>query len=154
MSTPAMRSFIAAEQFAVIGRVLSDRSRYDNKVLRWYQTRGLPVTPVKPTAEPSEVVEGLPVLSNPLNIPSLSQTAISIIIHPSVGLGLVRALYPPTPSPDEPRALWLQPGAESDDIRAYVDARGIRDRVVLGGPCILVLGDGLLAEAGHARGKM
>jgi hypothetical protein len=31
-STTAMRVFIQAEHFAVIGRVLTDRSRFDNKV--------------------------------------------------------------------------------------------------------------------------
>lgn len=30
--TPAMKSFINAERFAVIGRVLTDRTRWDNKV--------------------------------------------------------------------------------------------------------------------------
>lgn len=30
--TPAMKHFIGAERFAVVGRVLTDRSRYDSKV--------------------------------------------------------------------------------------------------------------------------
>lgn len=32
--TPAMKRFLSAEQYAVIGKVLSDRSRWDNKVRR------------------------------------------------------------------------------------------------------------------------
>ncbi len=41
--TPAMKTFITAERFAVIGRVLTDRSRFDNKVGWWsgYYSRSL-----------------------------------------------------------------------------------------------------------------
>lgn len=34
--TPAMKRFLSAERYAVIGKVLSDRSRWDNKVRRLY----------------------------------------------------------------------------------------------------------------------
>ena len=48
-------------------------------------------------------------------------------------------------------ALWLQPGAEDDAVREYVKETGLEDRVILGGPCILVEGDaireGLKAES-------
>ena len=102
-TTPAMETFITAERFAVIGSVLTDRSRFDNKVsitgrlpssprladivldqvLRWsgnlfiviiarswwgsrYQTHDLPVTPIRPSASPSDTAESLPVLSDPV----------------------------------------------------------------------------------------
>lgn len=41
------------------------------------------------------------------------------------------------------RALWLQPGAEDDDVKNYIYASGLEDRVIYGGPCILVEGDGI-----------
>lgn len=39
--------FIKSPRFAVIGASTS-RSKYGNKVLRWYQTHGLTVIPVHP----------------------------------------------------------------------------------------------------------
>ncbi|RSH90758.1 hypothetical protein EHS25_009933 [Saitozyma podzolica] len=97
--TPAMKSFINAERFAVIGRVLTDRTRWDNKVLRWYQAHDLPVTPVKPGGGSGESVEDVQILSEPTTLPDLPSTSISVIIHPSLGLGILKSLYPTPPAP-------------------------------------------------------
>ena len=40
-------------------------------------------------------------------------------------------------------ALWLQPGAEDDSVKGYIQANGLEDKVIYGGPCILVEGDGI-----------
>jgi predicted CoA-binding protein len=40
-------------------------------------------------------------------------------------------------------ALWLQPGAEDDAVKNYIRANGLEDKVLYGGPCILVEGDGV-----------
>lgn len=40
-------------------------------------------------------------------------------------------------------AFWLQPGAEDAAVRQYVDENGLSSKVVLGGPCVLVDGDGV-----------
>jgi predicted CoA-binding protein len=40
-------------------------------------------------------------------------------------------------------ALWLQPGAEDDAVINYIHANGLEDKVLYGGPCILVEGDGI-----------
>ena len=40
-------------------------------------------------------------------------------------------------------ALWLQPGAEDDAVKSYIHTNGLDDRVIYGGPCILVEGDGI-----------
>ena len=40
-------------------------------------------------------------------------------------------------------SLWLQPGAEDDDVTSYIHANGLEDKVLYGGPCILVEGDGI-----------
>lgn len=79
-----------------------------------------------------------------VNLPELNNTSISIIIHPSIGIGLLKSLFPDgrrTRSSPSPRAVWFQPGAESEEIRAYVRDHGLEGRVVLGGPCILEDGD-------------
>ena len=40
-------------------------------------------------------------------------------------------------------ALWLQPGAEDDAVKNFIRTNGLEDRVLYGGPCILVEGDGV-----------
>jgi predicted CoA-binding protein len=40
-------------------------------------------------------------------------------------------------------ALWLQPGAEDDAVKSYIHTNGLEDKVIYGGPCILVEGDGI-----------
>lgn len=37
--------------------------------------------------------------------------------------------------------LWLQPGAEDETVIEYIKANDLSDRVIYGGPCILVIGD-------------
>lgn len=44
-------------------------------------------------------------------------------------------------------ALWLQPGAEDDAVKSYIHANGLDDKVIYGGPCILVDGDGIRAKS-------
>ena len=41
-------------------------------------------------------------------------------------------------------ALWLQPGAEDEAVVSYIKENGLADKVIYGGPCILVEGDGIL----------
>ena len=41
-------------------------------------------------------------------------------------------------------ALWLQPGAEDEAMVAYIKDNGMADKVIYGGPCILVEGDGIM----------
>lgn len=39
------------------------------------------------------------------------------------------------------RALWLQPGAEDAAVIDFIKKNSLSDRVIYGGPCILVEGD-------------
>lgn len=43
-------------------------------------------------------------------------------------------------------ALWLQPGAEDAAVIAYVKENGLEDKVIYGGPCILVEGDNIISS--------
>lgn len=94
------------------------------------------------------------------DLPSPSSTSVSIITPPKVKihghmnienviyahfnrlqitLGLLdqaKALSIP--------ALWLQPGAEDESVIAYIRDNGLSDKVIFGGPCILVEGDGII----------
>lgn len=86
-----------------------------------------------------------------LELKDLSQTSISVIISPHLGLNILKSLYPEssgrvTRSSNGPKGVWFQPGAESDEIRQYVRKRGLEGKVVCAGnhECILVEGDELL----------
>ncbi|WVQ65485.1 uncharacterized protein L199_003661 [Kwoniella botswanensis] len=156
--TESMKYFLKAEKFAVIGRTMNDRSRWDNKILRWYQQRNFPVTAVRPN-KPSEEVEGLSLLTEPTQIPDLPSTSISIIINPLVGIDILKSLYPTPPDPKrEPRSIWFQPGADSAEIWEYVKQRGLEDKVIGKGACVYRDGDGILDliknEEKEGKGKL
>jgi len=40
-------------------------------------------------------------------------------------------------------SLWLQPGTTDDEVIRWIEENQMEDRVVYGGPCVLVLGDGI-----------
>ena len=54
----------------------------------------------------------------------------------------------------EMKAAWIQPGAADETVSKFIVDNGLEGRVVWGGPCILVLGDGLLRlqESGGSGG--
>lgn len=89
------------------------------------------------------------------NLPNLTQTSISIILHPAKGLPLLQSLYPAggaTEGGQGPWSVWFQPGADDEAIRAYVTEQGLEGRVVVGGKCVLVSGDAIRAEEGLIGG--
>ena len=146
--SPVMKHFIHAPKFAVIGRILTDPSRFDAKVLSFYTNNHLPVTPVIPSAassSPASTVNGLAVLDDPLAISDISNTAISVIINPKIGAGILEKLYSDGKERG-PWAVWFQPGAENNEIAAFVKSHGLEDKVVYGGPCVLRSSRALLAE--------
>lgn len=54
-------------------------------------------------------------------------------------------------------SIWLQPGAEDASVRRLVQDLGASDRVILGGPCILVTGADMLDQqrrTGAGPGKL
>ncbi|KAF8160707.1 CoA-binding protein [Crassisporium funariophilum] len=129
------KTFLASPYFAVIG-ASKDQNKYGTKVLNWYKARSFNVTPVHPK---EKELEGLQTLSSLGGLPSPKETSISIITPPKVTLGILeqaKGLSIP--------ALWLQPGAEDEAVVEYIKANGLSDRVIYGGPCILVEGDNIV----------
>ncbi|KAG8945536.1 hypothetical protein FRC04_000739 [Tulasnella sp. 424] len=123
--------FLSSPRYAVVG-ASKDPSKYGTRVLKWYITRKRDVTPIH---HKESSLEDLPTLKSLKDLPSPTTTSVSIITPPKVTLGILqeaKALGVP--------ALWLQPGAEDDEVKQYVKDN-LSDRVVLGGPCILVSGD-------------
>ncbi|KII92700.1 hypothetical protein PLICRDRAFT_37492 [Plicaturopsis crispa FD-325 SS-3] len=137
MSTEIEREklFLSAPKFAVVG-ASKDQSKFGTKVLQWYQARDKDVTPVHPK---EDELEGLATVRAVSDLPSPSETSISIITSPKVTLGILaqaKALDVP--------ALWLQPGAEDEAVISYIKENGLADRTIYGGACILVSGDGII----------
>ncbi|KAI9463363.1 CoA-binding protein [Russula earlei] len=118
------RLFLSSPRYAVVG-ASKDQSKYGTKVLQWYLARNLSVTPVHPK---ESKLEGVATVSDLADIPAPTETSVSIITNP-------KELNVP--------ALWLQPGAEDDAVKDYIHANGLGDKVLYGGPCILVEGDGI-----------
>jgi len=130
------RTFLSAPRFAVVG-ASKDQAKFGTRVLKWYQARELDVVPVHPK---EQELEGVKAVSQLSELPSPKETSVSIITPPKVTLSILQAAH----SLGVP-ALWLQPGAEDADVRAYIQATpGLEDKVILGGPCILVQGDGVI----------
>ncbi|OCB87381.1 mitochondrial carrier [Sanghuangporus baumii] len=120
-SLEIQRAFLSARHFAVVG-ASKDQTKYGTRVLKWYQK--------ETELEGLSTIKSLDELREPL------ETAVSIVTPPKITLGILqssKALNVPV--------LWLQPGAEDEAVRKYVEEAGLQDRVVLGGPCVLRDGD-------------
>lgn len=109
------------------------------------------MTPVRnnPKFPNTEPIEGLTAVKSPLELKELDKTSLSWILHPALGFPLLKELYGPEAKGKSPVGVWIQPGAESDEIEAFIKEHGLEDKIVVGGACILVHGDA--ARAGEAK---
>jgi predicted CoA-binding protein len=91
---------------AVIG-ASRDRRKYGNKAVRAYLACGFTVFPVNPTEATIEGLKAYPTLdaiAEPIDF-------VSLYVPPAVGLKLLPAI-----AAKQPKELWLNPGAESDEL--------------------------------------
>ena len=96
---------------AVVG-ASSDRRKFGNKALRAYQAEGYRVIPINPN---ENAVEGIPTHASVLDVPGHIDLA-TVYVQPDVALRLL-------PEFDEKRIpeIWINPGAESDEL--LIEAR-------------------------------
>ncbi|KIK69221.1 hypothetical protein GYMLUDRAFT_35289 [Collybiopsis luxurians FD-317 M1] len=133
MSFEAIKTaFFHSPSYAVIG-ASKDQTKYGTRLLKWYLARDIPVTPIH---HKETELEGVATLSSIKELSSPTTTSVSIVTPPKVTLGILEAA-----KQLEIPALWLQPGAEDDNVIEYIKANGLQDKVVYGGPCVLVEGD-------------
>ncbi|KAI7874572.1 NAD(P)-binding protein [Lichtheimia hyalospora FSU 10163] len=135
MNVNTAQRFIKSTHFAVVG-ASTDRSKYGNRVLRWYQDFGLPVTPIN---HKEKEVEGLVAIDSIDELKDPKETALSIITPPKVTLQVLKRAKELGIS-----KLWLQPGAEDKAVLDYAQEAGLD--IIAGGPCILVSGPSLLTQ--------
>lgn len=116
-----------ASSVAVIG-ASRDRRKFGNKAVRAYLQSGWKVFPVNPN---ETKVEGLAVfptveaIGEPVDV-------ISFYVPPAVGLKLLPGL-----AAKRPKELWLNPGAESEELLDAAQDLGLRTVV---GCSIVALG--------------
>ncbi|MGN6136470.1 MAG: CoA-binding protein [Aureliella sp.] len=121
-----IQRFLSAEHFAVAG-ASHDRSKYGNKVLRALLQHDKNVVAIHPMASD---VEGTPTFKSINDVPHAIES-LSIITPPQVTEKIVAEAVE-----RGVRAIWMQPGAESEAAIELARSRGID--VIAGGPCLLV----------------
>ncbi|RPD78628.1 NAD-P-binding protein [Lentinus tigrinus ALCF2SS1-7] len=129
------KKFLSAPHYAVVG-ASKDQTKFGTKVLKWYQARDKDVTPVHPK---EDELEGLKTIRSIAELSAPTETSISIVTPPKITLGILEKAK----ELDVP-ALWLQPGAEDEAVISYIKEHGLENKVIYGGPCILVEGDGII----------
>jgi len=91
---------------AVLG-ASHDRRKYGNKAVRAYVESGFTVFPVNPneaTIEGLKAYPNLDAIAEPIDF-------VSLYVPSAVGLKLLPAI-----AAKKPKEVWLNPGAESDDL--------------------------------------
>jgi predicted CoA-binding protein len=100
---------------AVIG-ASNVRQKYGNRAVRAYLRQGWTVYPVNPT---EAIIEGLPVYRTIADVPG-AVDRVSLYVPASVGVTLLDAI-----KAKGTKELWVNPGAESDELIARAEALGL-----------------------------
>jgi predicted CoA-binding protein len=102
---------------AILG-ASADRSKFGNKAVRAFLTKGYTVYPVNPKGGE---VEGLPVYASLAAIPAdIELDRVSVYLPPAVGLKSL-----PEIAARKPAELWLNPGSESDELVEAAEKLGL-----------------------------
>ena len=102
-----------AKTVAVIG-ASSDRSKFGNKALRAFRAEGHAVIPINPN---EREVEGMKTYASVLDVPGAIDMA-TVYVQPDVGQRLL-AEFEEKQIPE----IWINPGAESDELVAEAKRR-------------------------------
>ena len=102
-----------AKVVAVVG-ASSNRSKFGNKALRAFQAEGYTVVPVNPN---EAEVEGLATYRTVLDVPHPIDMA-TVYVPPDIGI----TLLPEFEAKQIPE-IWVNPGAESDELLAEARRR-------------------------------
>lgn len=143
--------FLPGRLYAVAG-ASSDPTRFGYKVLKWYVSRNLPVTPVNPKPAPILDLQTVPNLTElAKNIsaqsvdgtPSAAGLGLSVITPPHVSVQLMKEA---STLNGLVKAVWFQPGAYNNEVLQAAQDAGI-DHIIAYDDCILVQGDTYLEHS-------
>ena len=101
---------------AVIG-ASNDRRKFGNRAVRAYQQQGHTVVPINPH---ETEVEGLKAYASILDVPGTVDMA-SFYVQPEIGEQIIADV-----AAKGVREVWLNPGADSDEVIARAKALGIQ----------------------------
>jgi len=101
---------------AVVG-ASNDRSKFGNKAVRAYLQQGYDVYPVNPK---EETIEGLTCYKSVLDVPA-ELDRITVYLPPVVGVKILDEI-----AAKGAKEVWLNPGAESDEVVQRATALGLR----------------------------
>ena len=104
-----------AKTVAVIG-ASSDRGKFGNKALRAFEAEGHTVIPINPN---EAAVEGMKTYGSVLDVPGPIDMA-TVYVQPDVALRLLDE-FERKQIPE----VWLNPGADDDDVLAEAKRRGL-----------------------------
>jgi predicted CoA-binding protein len=107
---------MAQPTVAIVG-ASADRSKYGNKSVRAHLQQGYRVYPVNPKGGE---IEGLTAYARLADIPEKRLNRISMYVPPAVGMKMLDEIA--AKGCDE---LFLNPGADSDELVAAAEARGL-----------------------------
>ena len=115
------------------------------QVLRWYKDHGLEVIPVHPK---ESSIEEISTISEIQKVQNPKSTSVSVITPPKLSLPIIKTALQDL----NVNAVWLQPGAEDQEVKDWIAStdESIQNKVIYGGPCILVQGESLA----KAKGKL
>jgi uncharacterized protein len=113
---------------AVIG-ASSDRNKFGNKALRAFRAQGYTAIPINPR---EREVEGERAYASVLDYPGPIDEA-TFYVQPEIGLKVIEDV-----ARKHIPVVWLNPGAESDELIARARALGMQPRVACS---ILAIGD-------------
>jgi hypothetical protein len=102
-----------AKTVAVVG-ASCDRRKFGNKAVRAFRAEGHRVIPINPN---EREVEGIPTYASVLDVPGPIDMA-TVYVQPEVGLRLL-----PEFEQKGIAEIWINPGAESDEILAEARRR-------------------------------
>lgn len=133
-----MSFFSPLRRFAVVG-ASSNPEKYGYKVLEWYKSRELLVTPVNPKGEEILGLKSFKSLKEVLDSSS-DDFSVSVITPPRVSLSTLEEVG------TNPRLkwVWFQPGSYDKKVIEYCQHNKLN--VIYRGHCILVEGDFMLEE--------
>jgi len=135
--TQKKATFMSSPHFAVLG-ASKDEHKVGTKILKWYQKRSKDVVPV----HPKEVeIEGLATIKSLYELKDPTHTSVSVVTPAKVTLEVLKAakeLNVP--------AVWCQPGTTDETCETFIKEKEMSEKVIFGGPCVLVIGDEILAS--------
>ena len=98
---------------AIVG-ASSDRNKYGNKAFRAFQAEGYKVIPINPN---EREVEGVATYASVTDVPEPIDMA-SVYVPPDVGITLLAGF-----ATKQIAEIWINPGAESDELMAEARRR-------------------------------